>query len=359
MLWKIERFDAQCARGWVCLPDRTASASLVVYGGKGQPFTVECNFMRADIKKLGLHETGQCGFFIGPKVMRDLHQSSVAAIFEATSRLLLHRHSSEGSFIDSRVLFLTAPAVDNSRVMAALGARHRLVYRNAETLDEETLTWLFKPNQMSSILVCAAMGQRPTTVDRSLTSGQYRAITMLTRPVAAFIRQVATLAAAAKETEGVRFVTDPDLAELTGSLKDVDLARPEEVDAWLGRAPAPGLAKLANPMVRFYAGAHLEDEITATHLSAALRTLGLTSAIGLTERLGEFGRTVAALVGAPDLAVEDEMPDPELQASIEVAARSPEIAKLIAFDQKLYDLVAYALSSEEPSLEAAGQILRR
>jgi hypothetical protein len=359
MLWKIERFDAQCARGWVCLPDRTASASLVVYGGKGQPFTVECNFMRADIKKLGLHETGQCGFFIGPKVMRDLHRSPVAAVFEATSRLLLHRHSSETGFIDSRLLFLTAPAVDNAGAMAALGARHRLVYRNAETLDEETLTWLFKPNQMSSILVCAAMGQRPQAVDRSLASGQYRVVTLLTQPVAAFTRQLATLAAAAKEPDGVRFVTDPDLAELTGTLKDVDLQEAEEVGAWLARAPAPGLAKLANPMTRFYAGVTLEDEITSAHLAAALRTLGLTSVVGVTERLGEFGRTVGALVGAPDLALDEQTLDPDLQAAIEVAARTPEIAKLIAFDQTLYDLVAYALSSEEPSLEAAGRILRR
>lgn len=359
MLWKIERFDANCARGYVCLPDRSASAKLVVYSGKGQQFTVECNFMRADLKKSGMHQTGRCGFFIGPEAMATLHPAPIVAIFEESSRLLLYRHSSEASFITSRLIFLTAPAVDNGHVMTALGARHRLFYRNAETLDEETLGCLLKPSHGSSILLCAALTQRLQNAKRALANRAFRAVTLLARPVAAFMRQVATLAAAVPSEGERRFVSDPDLADLADSLKDVDLKDTDQLGAWLRRTSEPGLAKLSNPMVRFYAGASLEETIAASHLSAALRTIGLLSAVGLTERIGEFGRTVGEMIGAPDLAIEDEEPDPELQAMVAAAERLPEIGRLTAFDQMLYDLVAYALSAEEPSLEEAGNILRK
>lgn len=359
MLWKVERFDAKAARGWVCLPDRSASARLFVYAGNGDPFVLDCNFMRDDIKRLGLHETGQCGFFIGPKVMKELYQAPTAAIFEETSRLLLYRHSSEANFVDSRLLFLTAPAVDASGAMASLSAHHRLSYGNAESMDDETLTYLFKQTHWTSILICAALGHRPKAVDRALASGKYTSVTLLSRPSTVFMRQVATLASAAKDPEGQRrLISDPDLAEITDRLGEADLRRPEGIETWLANAPESGLAKLSNPLVRFYSGASLDDPITSSHLSTALRTIGSTDAVGLTERLAEFSATVGALIGVPDLAIAAEAPHPETRATLEAATQAPGVAALVSYDQRLYDLTAYALTAEQPSLDAAGKILR-
>ncbi|MEZ0167573.1 hypothetical protein [Microvirga sp. TS319] len=358
MIWNIERFNSKGASGWLVTNDPVETPRLLLYFHPGNWTPLECNVSRPDVKAVGAHATGLCGFRLDARMMARAAKTPVTAIFEERTRLLLYRFVPDRSFIKGQVLFLTFPASYPNPLVEDLKTRFQLGYSQAERIDRNTRTYMFDIRFTDSILIAGTLkGDEALQV---ADQDRFRLVTQFSPPAEALAQRLDRMCEIAVHPEhGATFLTGSLYGPLTASLMKADLSQPEALAHWYENLSEQDRLLLSDPVVRQLSSAAPHYMIDEAHLVQALRLLSRFSAIGTTEQPEQFIDLLRDSFGIDDTDLPDGAGHPALSTRAAILAGSDALKKLTIFDQKLYDLVGLTLGKGDPKMEDARAILAR
>jgi hypothetical protein len=289
----IDADDGDCVRGWVA-PNNPGSIPKIVLVRPGQSeLVLEANVMRAGIRDLGLHDTGQVGFAIGADIVPNIAELDEFSLLESERRLPIFHRNRTGADLPHKLCLFDTTAINS---MHGTIERHfNLAYFNTESIPLETMMVIINNKFTDSIFMHGR-----TSVFRynaMLDEAEFKKAALLTDPFVDLSARLMGLQIVSQTPNG-----DPRSVGLHGFECVIPLANalpfddPKGMAAAFRHATPQQIQALSNPMTRLFA-CDPHEQALHRHVSMALETLSTLDLVGTRERFDVFSETLSGLLG--------------------------------------------------------------
>ncbi len=290
----------------------------------------------------GRHETGICGFRIGPALVPDLGACDDLELRCLASGLTIYRRPPTPHPVPRRVFRLETRLRPLTEFDRAMEPHFQAWHTKIDRLGAESVAQLFLLHGIGSSY---ASGRLHLPAHPGLADGTVAVIACLRDPFEELAERLLVLSGALGPVARLLPLRDRlALHEAIDALDGRDLTTPRALRRALGRIPAGGLSALANPLTRQLStaepGAPSGPEATAT----ALRALAAADLVSLAEIPGHFEAAAAAFLGVPEPARVEPWEAPLLAEMADALARTELARALLEGDLDVYDGVSQAFS---------------
>lgn len=348
MLFGVASDDGREIIGYL-VPDDAAEAgrlALMVAGverWRGAPTAIV-----ESLVKIGRHQSGLCGFHIGPAEAPGLEHETDVAVVELATGLTIYRRGVLNGRVARRVLRLETSLAPLAAVDAAMAphflVNHAAIHVHGRETAQQTLQLLSTGSQYVSGRL-SLPGYEQHVADR------FDVVVALKDPYLDLAERLLILKAAANGRTGLldardRMIYGPVIAAV-GDLRAYDERGLRRILRGLERAAA---VELANPLTRQLTTAGPGETCGADAAASALRALSGFAVVALLEIPGHLAQGLGGLIARPlpsRLGEADAAPDVAMLAHALTAI--PLAEALLEVDLEVYDVVRDAVEAAAPS----------
>ena len=152
MLFNIEKDEGHRLFAYVVPDGYSATPTIRILSGDELMLCCTANETRQALVAAGRHETGQCGFNIGPELLPTLADLSDLTIVEEETGLLIYRRPLSRR-IQRKILRLETHLFPLWRFDAAFRDKMQYFQTGLEQFGRETVTQMFLMNDIDSVYV--------------------------------------------------------------------------------------------------------------------------------------------------------------------------------------------------------------
>lgn len=347
MLFNIEEAGQRIA-GWL-VADNSAveSALIIVLDGGRRRLRLVANTYRPDLRELGLHPTGYCGFIIDALTCPEVTPEAKVEVFDEGSNTLIFRRTLDAPST-MRLFNLETQTFPAYNLARHLSPQLEMIYSNAEMVGEETNTHLLHL-AFESILISGTLLYR--LYEPMMKTREFRRCILLCEPrreIAARLLRAKTLAAEGGPPDGWKTLGQRRLIDAVG---DADLTDAASLGRALKRLSDSDFFALANPTIRKLVAKTHDAGLDKHHVGLALDSLAEFDVVGFGDRISVYAEGLEALLGCEGLPRGADEDPPEMKAILAALASCRPAAELVNLDTALYDLASAAF--EKANAEAA------
>ena len=318
----------------------------VVSGGE-EIYSCDANERRDALVGAGRHETGQCGFNIGPEQIPGLAGITDVSVHDRESGVLIYRRR-RPEHVARKVLRLETHLFPLWNFDNALAGRFQYFERGVDHFGRETTTQMFLLNKVDSVWLSGRIQYKNFAyyIDQG-----FEPTIILQDPYEEFAERLLVLAMLGDDSH--TYLGERDATRLVST---IDFAKSVPVDAdvrqlrrVLERMPDEVELMLAEPLVRMLTTSTPDEMPGRAGVASALDVLSTCQIIGLRGNFDEYRTALAAWLEIP----EDVLPlAPRFQRVQEFAAKireSRRVDHLVERDCEVFDhfMTAYRKSLED------------
>jgi hypothetical protein len=139
MLFHIDETNETVVAGWV-LPDNPSSIPIIQILAPGsEPFELEANVLRTDLRDKGLHETGMAGFRVDARVFPNFTaQFDQIEIRDRDTNVLIFRRFQPTQHLDKKVFRFELQAMPDPQIESVIKKQFALYYNTIHRYPEDT-----------------------------------------------------------------------------------------------------------------------------------------------------------------------------------------------------------------------------
>lgn len=341
MMWNIDGDDGHQILAWLVLdnPSRDPVLTVVIEGHKR--YRIIANHYREDLKAVGWHLTGLCGFVIDTETCPEMTPETYIEFFEEESNLLLFRRAPrEARHV--RLLHLETQSFPIYEMDRHLAPYIQMGYASAEMIGgEDTLISVCNIGFCQSVMVCGGLYYR--RYSSYLRSKEFYRSILLSNPyreIAGRLVRLQMLAFDASEQGSWKGMGQAALVEAFGK---ADLRNPAALTRAFKGLSDEAFFSLADPTTRKLVATNAEEPMQDHHIGAALDSLAEFEVVGFDDDLDGFVSNAEALLGGatlPRLRMEDP---PGFQGVLDAVAACRPVRELVRLDMAVYELAHHAV----------------
>ena len=345
MLFNIERDEGHRILAYVVPDGYSGTPSIRLISAGAPVLTCEANEHRQALVDAGRHETGRCGFNIGPDLLPDLAQMPDLTIVEDQTGLLVYRRPATGS-LHRKILRLETHLFPLWRFDQTFHNRVQYYQKGLEHFGRETITQMFLLNEVESIYLSGRILYKSYSywIDNS-----FEMAIMLQEPYAELAERLLVLSLQGDSAS--RYLGERDAVRLAPAIAyaaNMPLTSDRQLTRALMDMPAPVAALLAEPLTRQLTTSNLDEMPVNGAVGSALDVLASCAVVGLRDDPAYFTQAVAAWLGLDPARL--IMP-PGFPRIAELALRLREsraVDHLLERDLEIYDAVRDAVTTHIP-----------
>lgn len=334
MMFNIEEAGERIA-GWLIADNPAAPPTLIVVLREGRERRVHsARTVRTDLKDIGLHETGECGFVLDGSEIPDLSPETGIEIYEEASNTLLYRRA-EGADAPIRLFHLETQSMPVYPLARHLSPMIQMIYGEAEMISDETLTNIMRLH-WPSVLISGGVLLR--NYEGGLQAQDYRRAIVLSDPrreLAARLIRLKSLAAEPASRTGWRALGQGSILEV---FEGLDITDATSLGKAFRRLDDAQFFALADPTLRKLVAKTGDAPLDKHHVGMALDSLAGFDVLGFDDRLDLFAEGLEALVDREGLPRDPLPSPPELPAVMEALGECRPAAELLSLDEALHML---------------------
>jgi hypothetical protein len=326
------------------VPDGYSEVPAVRLRRDGQDIlTLPANEIREALVVAGRHETGECGFSIGPEHVPDLQNIADLQICDAETGVLVYRRPMS-SAIRKKILRLESHLFPLWRLDDALGKRFQYYQKGVETFGRETVTQLFLLNQIPSVYLSGRVLFKNYAY---YVDAGFETICMLQNPYNEIAERLLVLSnvnrhgtghLGLRDNLGMRSAIDfaEYLLEDGKCFEDKKILRQR-----LREIPDDAAASLANPVARMLTSSTPDEMPAGGAIASGLDLLASFAVVGLRDQADQFLGAVAGLTGVDANGLPPVPRFSKVAPLAEMIRESRQVEGLLETDLELY----YTISS--------------
>jgi hypothetical protein len=342
MHFVVDTDEGDSIKGWLT-PDHPSAIPkfVAVIPGRAE-IAFSADVMRPDIRDLGLHANGLCGFDLNVARVPDLAALEDVAIVEAETRLPFYRRFQPGRHVERKLFLYDSALAPQRRIRQDVAGRFSLALFNMERHGLETTTSLIvNPSNRSIVLSGRAPLMR---YDHLLQDHGYLRAAILREPREELAERLLFLNFLANEDPAGSL--SHHLAGVAALLKFARSLRFDDAKALTAafrQASDEQRLALASPMTRLF-GCEPDENPRRDNVSKALDNLSRLDVVAARPSYGLLRSLVAGLVGAPALGHRDPERFEAVAALADRLCRIGLVNDLLAEDLALYSYAEEALA---------------
>lgn len=336
MLFNIEQDEGHRILGYV-VPDGYSGVPTISLMSEGEVvLTCAANENRQALVDAGRHETGRCGFNIGPELAPGLADLKDLSIVDAETDLLIYRRA-QANRIPRKILRLETHLFPLWRFDQALREKVQYFQKGLELFGRETVTQMFLLTGVDSVYLSGRIFYRSFA---SCIENGFEMALVLQDPYEELAERLLVLALQGDnaatylgERDAVRFA--PAIAYAA----HLPMATDRELRRALMDMPTRVAALLANPLVRQLTTANPDEMPASGAVGAALDVLASCVVVALRNDPAYFTQAMADWLG---LDPKDLTLTPSFPRITELAQRLKEsrtVDHLLERDLEVYECV--------------------
>ena len=337
MRFTVEVMTVSGGGGWLApdTPSTPAAITAVIDGSERRH--VVASEERPDVKELGLHPSGFCGFVLDGDRYPWYRNEGPLEIYDSQSNLLLYRreppHPSE-----VRLVVLTSPTSPPFDVGQYVSPAVQMIYANAELIGEETVNNILQLD-LPSAVVAGALSL--TKYEGSMRLRGWQTAFCLVHPLRELAARLLRLEVLGRGAVGSwQTLGDGELIERFAGL---DLTDPAAIGRAIQRLTDDQFASLANPTIGLLLAHNKGEMVRPDQFGRALSQLAECALVGVEEYLDDFLNGLDELLGRTDLPRPPRTVDPKLSAVSEALERCRPVQELVHLDLAIYNETRTAL----------------
>ncbi len=346
MLFNVEYDNGRSIGGWL-VPDRPDAVPRVrVFFEEGQSASVvvTATVPRDDIKRYGIHATGQCGFVIDETTIANIETAHGLCVADFDTGLIIYRRApSSASFIEGRHFRLETSLISRNRVDAALQPYFHMNYAGLEQYSAQTAGALLG---ISYTLSLNASGRIPLpAIDNILRQHKFKVSALIGDPFCEILARVLIIQKGGNEQRRLEgLAPDKVLMRIHSALQDVPGRDLQALDRAIQSLDPEAMHYLSDPLTRLLSDCQPGQAPHRQAAQEALLRLSKVDVIGIESDPGEYFELLGAVLGRPirlNVAM-GKGPDPALSEQLR---ELPAFRRLTRFDGPLYDALLESVAS--------------
>jgi hypothetical protein len=327
--------------GWLA-PDNPSVAPtfIIVIPGRDE-IDVKANTVRLDIRDMGLHATGECGFRIDTNVIPDLPQIMDVEILEGDKRLPIYRRFQPDFEIERKLFLFDCSIIPQRRMLSEIRSHFTLSYFNAESNGlETTIALIANPTNKSIFITGRSVVMR---YDYLLKDKGYMRAALLRNPHEELAERLYFLNFLVKEgtpesysayTTGVKSLLD--------FARDLPFNDQKALTTAFRTTTEQQRRELMSPMTKVF-GCDLDETPKPANVSRALDCLADFEIVGTREHYDLFKDLLAGAMGTNILGDEEPIIFQSVKNLAAMLSRIGLVNDLLADDLALYAFVDEAI----------------
>jgi len=348
MLFNIESDDGDRIIGYIVPDAFTETPAVKVLSDGEEILRLTANDPREALVLAGRHQTGLCGFSIGPELIPDLVSRRDLEIYELTTDILIYRRAQPGQ-TQARVLRIETHLFPLWRLDSAFDQCFQYSIKGLERFGRETVTQLFLLNQISSVYLAGRILFKNYAyyIDQG-----FETTILIQDPYREFAERILVLQQLGRlgthylgDRDGPRF--EPAVAYFQGlDLTDAKLAKKALADM-----PIEVAHLMADPVTRQLVTSTPDEMPTGASLAACLEILSECKVVGVREDAESYLNALGTWFGIDPITLPSipQFPRTEILAGILHETRA--VNHLIERDLELYWQISSALESVTTQLD--------
>jgi hypothetical protein len=341
MQFNIDSDSGSSISGWVA-PDNPSAVPKLLVSVPGRSSTeIASNRLRRDIKQIGLHSTGEVGFYIDDTVILDLLEIQELEIRDLESGVLIHRRASCNGIVRKKLFRYDLQVIPKAALEEKLFQSFVLRYDSVERYPFDTLFAILN-NQFEASIYASG---RPYfyRYQNLLRETNFVTTALLCNPYEDMAERL--LFAKYLTTANVpnpRRRSSTGIEPLCDLVRSISFEDEGSLEAAFENLNEGSCAFMSNPIIRVMACKGADETPTRDHVGIALDNLASLDLVGTVDRFEEYKSMHHEVVGGGPLE------DIKLQQMewVERLARSlsriDQASKLIDLDVALYSHVREA-----------------
>ncbi|WP_442753564.1 hypothetical protein ACNHKD_11180 [Methylocystis sp. JAN1] len=328
--------------GWLTPDNPSATPSFVVVIPGRDEIEIRANVDRLDIRDLGMHGTGQCGFRVDQEIVPDLPSLVDVEILEAETRLPIFRRFQPDDEVERKVFVFDCAIIPQRRLVAEIKSRFSLTYFNSERHGLETTVAMIANPANRSVFISGRTNLM--RYDYLLKEKGFLRVALLREPHEElaerlyffnFLVREGDASSFSTYTSGVRSLLDfardlpfNDLKALTGAFRASSEQHRRE---------------LMSPMTKVF-GCDVDEPPKHANVSRALDSLADFDVVGTRERFPLFKDLLAGAIGSNILGDEEPVVFQSVKTLAANLAKIGVVNDLLADDLALYSYAEDAIN---------------
>lgn len=328
--------------GWLA-PDNPSTVPHFIVSIPGRDeIAIRANVMREGIRDLGLHATGECGFFISTDIVPDLPQVMDIEIMEAETRLPIYRRFQADLDIPRKIFLFDCSIIPQRRIQNEIKNRFSLTYFNSERNGlETTIAIIANPTNRSTFVSGRSVLMR---YDDLLKEKDYLRVALLREPHEELAERLYFFNFLVREGDAASFSTYTHGARsLLEFARDLPFNDLKALTGAFRASSDQQRRELMSPMTRVF-GCDVDEVPKHANVSKALDSLADFDVVGTRERFPLFRDLLAGAVGSNIFGDEEPVVFQSVKTLAANLARIGVVNDLLADDLALYSYVEDAIN---------------
>ena len=336
MLFNMEHDQGHRIIAYVVPDGYSSIPTISLYSGGVEKLRCPANERRDALVSAGRHETGLCGFNIGPELAPNLANMTDLTILDAETGLLIYRRP-QATRINRKVLRLETHLFPLWRFDESFSNKMQYFQRGIERFGRETVIQMFLLAEIESIYLSGRIHYRPYAY---WIENGFEITIMLQDPYEELAERLLVLSLLGEQAP--KYIGDRDAIRFAPAIKFAKALAFDDVRSLkrdLMDMPSDVAALLANPLTRQLTTSAPDDMPTGRSVSAALDILAACSVVGLRENQTYFTQTIAAWLNTDPAALAPTPDFPRVRPLALLLKETRAVDHLLERDTELYEAV--------------------
>ena len=298
MLFSIEQDEGHRIVAYLVPDGYSGIASIRLICGGVDVLVCEANENRQSLVDAGRHDTGRCGFNIGPDLVPDLADMHDLTILDAETGVLVYRRPPPG-YLTRKILRLETHLFPLWRFDECFRDKIQYFQNVLERFGRETVTQMFVLNTVNSIYLSGRISYRGFAY--WIEDGFETAI-MVQDPYDELAERLLVLSLL--KDNATKYLGERDATRFAPAIAfsaDLPLTNERQLRQRLMDMPRNVAALFTDPLVRQLSVANPDDMAPGGAVGIALDVLASCAVVGLRKDPAYFAQAMAGWLGlAPD-----------------------------------------------------------
>lgn len=337
--------------GWLAPDNPSATPSFIVVVPGRDELELRANVDRPDLRDLGMHGTGDCGFRFNQEHVPDLPSLPDIEILEAETRLPIYRRFQPDQDIPRKVFIFDCSIIPQRRLLSEIKSRFSLAYFNSERHGlETTVAMIANPANKSTFITGRTNLMR---YDHLLREKDFLRVALLREPHEELAERLYFFNFLFKEGDASSFSTYmTGVRGLLEFARDLPFNDLKALTSVFRASTEPQRKELMSPMTKLY-GCDVDETPKHGNVSRALNALAEFEVVGTRERFGAFRGLLAGRLGTNIFGDEEPVVFQSVKTLAANLAKIGVVNDLLADDLALYSYVDDALAEVLDNPEGA------
>ena len=341
MLFNIEHDSGERVVGYIVPESFSEIPEIDVVAGGAVVLSMPVNEIREALVGAGRHETGQCGFNIGPEHLPDIVELHDLRIVEKGSGVTIYRRPMPIQ-IHRRVIRFETSLYPLWRMDNAIGHQFQYFEKGLERFGRETVTQMFLLNHYSSILLSGRIAYKNFSM---YIEENFDGLCLIQNP---HEERAERLLGLARMSEiGAQHLGERDAMRLAPAIAfaaSLDFEDEKKLKKAMLAMPMDVAQLLANPLVRQFTTTTPDEMPSGNAVASTLDILAHFAVVGTRDFAHEYTEAVGAMLGTDPSVIPQIWTFEKVRAAGELIRRIRVVDHLIEKDLAVYAQVHRALA---------------